>query len=144
MARSGGSGSDRRGRSSRSGSRRGRGGGGRSGGRGGTTNPHYPRTARLNALLQEIVANYFERVQDEALGFVTITGVEVDNDPPARRGMGGFHVPLDLAWTDAEGEQHERLWLDPGNNALELPTAGPARDLRVVGLQRVLGKHLLQ
>ena len=41
---------------------------------------HYPRTARLNALLQQIVADYFERVDDEDLGFMTITGVDVDND----------------------------------------------------------------
>lgn len=41
---------------------------------------HYPRTARLNALLTEIVADYFERADDEELGFMTITGVEVDSD----------------------------------------------------------------
>ncbi len=41
---------------------------------------HYPRTARLNALLQQIVADYFERVDDDDLGFMTITGVDVDND----------------------------------------------------------------
>ncbi len=45
-----------------------------------TTNRHYPRTARLNALLTEIVADHFERVDDDRLGFLTITGAEVDND----------------------------------------------------------------
>ncbi|MDA3041424.1 MAG: 30S ribosome-binding factor RbfA [Actinomycetota bacterium] len=40
----------------------------------------YPRTARLNALLQEIVADHFEVAGDEELGFFTVTGVEVDND----------------------------------------------------------------
>ncbi len=40
----------------------------------------YPRTARLNALLQEIVADYFEVTGDDELGFFTVTGVEVDND----------------------------------------------------------------
>ncbi len=45
-----------------------------------STNRHYPRTARLNALLQEIVASYFERVDDDDIGFMTITGVEVDAD----------------------------------------------------------------
>ncbi len=44
------------------------------------TNRHYPRTARLNNLLQRIVADYLERVDDERLGFLTVTGVEVDND----------------------------------------------------------------
>jgi ribosome-binding factor A len=44
------------------------------------TNRHFPRTARLNTLLQEIVADYFERVEDERFEMLTIIGVEVDND----------------------------------------------------------------
>lgn len=44
------------------------------------TNRHYPRTARLNTLLQRIVADHLKRVDDERLGFLTVTGVEVDND----------------------------------------------------------------
>jgi ribosome-binding factor A len=40
----------------------------------------FPRTARLNALLQEIVAAHFERADDERIGFLTITGVNVDSD----------------------------------------------------------------
>ena len=43
-------------------------------------NRHYPRTARLNTLLQQIVADYLERVDDDRLGFLTVTGVEVDAD----------------------------------------------------------------
>jgi ribosome-binding factor A len=42
------------------------------------TNRHYPRTARLNALLQQIVADHLGRADDERLGFLTVTGVEVD------------------------------------------------------------------
>ena len=45
-----------------------------------TTNRHYPRTARINALLLEIVADYFKRVEHDDIGFMTITGVEVDAD----------------------------------------------------------------
>lgn len=45
-----------------------------------TGSRHYPRTARLNALLTEIIASHFERVDHDDLGFVTITGVEVDAD----------------------------------------------------------------
>lgn len=41
---------------------------------------HYPRTARLNALLQEIAAETLERVDDDRLELVTVTGVEVDSD----------------------------------------------------------------
>ena len=44
------------------------------------TKRHYPRTARLNTLLQEIVADFLERVDDDRLGFLTVTGVEVDSD----------------------------------------------------------------
>ncbi|MDH5521630.1 MAG: hypothetical protein OEZ14_13985, partial [Acidimicrobiia bacterium] len=60
--RSGGSGrSD--GRSSRG--RGGSGAGGRSRSKRPATNRQYPRTARLNTLLQEIVADFFERVDDD-------------------------------------------------------------------------------
>lgn len=66
---------------------KGRGTSGRSGGKSGggrsarpQTKRHYPRTARLNALLQEIIAGVIERIDDERLDFVTVTGVEVDND----------------------------------------------------------------
>ncbi len=45
-----------------------------------TGSRHYPRTARLNALLTEIIADHFKRVDHDDLGFVTITGVEVDAD----------------------------------------------------------------
>lgn len=59
----------------------GRGGGGRNSGRRRQTGTrHYPRTARLNALLTEIIADHFERVDHEDLDFVTITGAEVDAD----------------------------------------------------------------
>ncbi len=44
------------------------------------TQRHYQRTARLNPLIQEIVAEYFEDVEDDRLGLLTITGVEVDAD----------------------------------------------------------------
>ena len=40
----------------------------------------YPRTARLNQLLQEIVAEEIERLDDERLGFFTVVGVEVEPD----------------------------------------------------------------
>ncbi len=44
------------------------------------TKRHFPRTARLNSLLIEIVADYFERADDDRFGFLTVTGVEVDAD----------------------------------------------------------------
>ena len=40
----------------------------------------YPRTARLNELLHEIVAEALEREDDERLELVTVTDVSVDAD----------------------------------------------------------------
>jgi len=40
----------------------------------------YPRTARLNTLFQEILAEELERIDDERLELVTIMSVEVDGD----------------------------------------------------------------
>ncbi len=40
----------------------------------------YPRTARLNELCREIVADALERVDDERLELVTVTHVEVEPD----------------------------------------------------------------
>lgn len=40
----------------------------------------FPRTARLNHLIHEIVADEIERIDDERLGFLTVVAVEVDPD----------------------------------------------------------------
>lgn len=40
----------------------------------------YPRTARLNELFREIVADALELVDDERLELVTVTAVEVEPD----------------------------------------------------------------
>lgn len=45
-----------------------------------TASRDYPRTARLNALVQEILAEELERIDDERLAFVTITSAVVDGD----------------------------------------------------------------
>jgi ribosome-binding factor A len=42
--------------------------------------PRYPRTARLNELVREIVADELERVGDERLELVAVTSVTVDPD----------------------------------------------------------------
>ncbi len=43
-----------------------------------TGSRRYPRTARLNEVVREIVAEEIERIDDERLGFFTVTAVEVD------------------------------------------------------------------
>ena len=50
--------------------RRSSGGGGR----------NYPRTARLNQLVQEIVAEEIERIEDDRLGLFTVVAVDVEAD----------------------------------------------------------------
>lgn len=40
----------------------------------------YPRSARVGETLREIIADELVRIDDERLAFVTITGVDVDNE----------------------------------------------------------------
>lgn len=40
----------------------------------------YPRTARLNTLVREILADELDRIDDERLELVTLTSVVVDGD----------------------------------------------------------------
>jgi ribosome-binding factor A len=40
----------------------------------------YPRTARVNEVVLEVLADELERLSDPRLGFVTFTGVEVSAD----------------------------------------------------------------
>jgi ribosome-binding factor A len=40
----------------------------------------YPRTARVNALLQEIIGDEIERVDDDRLELLTVTGVVCEPD----------------------------------------------------------------
>jgi ribosome-binding factor A len=40
----------------------------------------YPRSARLNETLREIIAEELVRIDDERLEFVTVTKIDVDNE----------------------------------------------------------------
>ena len=40
----------------------------------------YDRTARVNEVVREVLADELERIGDPALGLLTITGVEVTPD----------------------------------------------------------------
>jgi ribosome-binding factor A len=63
----------------------------------------YPRTARLNHLVQEIVAEEVERLDDDRLGFFTVVGVEVE--PDLRRAV----VWYTRLSGDAAGDDDEAL-----------------------------------
>ena len=61
--------------------------------------PRYPRTARLNELVREIVAEELERIGDERLELVAVTSVSVD--PDARHASVRYDS---LAGEDADDE----------------------------------------
>ena len=63
----------------------------------------YPRTARLNHLLQEIVADEIERLDDDRLGLFTVVAVDVE--PDLRRAT-VFYTSLPAA-PAADGESDE-------------------------------------
>jgi ribosome-binding factor A len=61
----------------------------------------FPRTARLNHLVHEIVAEEIERLDDERLGFFTVVGVEVE--PDLRRAT-VWYTSLDETGGEPDGE----------------------------------------
>jgi ribosome-binding factor A len=52
----------------------------RSARRGRSTGRDYPRTARLNELLREILADELERIDDDRLPLLTVVSVDVEPD----------------------------------------------------------------
>jgi ribosome-binding factor A len=66
----------------------------------------YPRTARLNHLVQEIVADEIERLEDDRLGLFTVVAVDVE--PDLRRAT-VFYTSLSAATGDNERELGEAL-----------------------------------
>jgi ribosome-binding factor A len=61
----------------------------------------FPRTARLNHLVHEIVAEELERLDDERLGLFTVVGVEVE--PDLRRAT-VWYTSLDTAGDAVAGQ----------------------------------------
>ena len=45
-----------------------------------TSSRHFPRTARINEVLREVIAEELEQIGDDGLDLVTVTGVNVDPD----------------------------------------------------------------
>ena len=64
----------------------------------------YPRSARVGETLREIIAEELVRIDDDHLSFVTVTGIEVDNE------LNRAHVFFDsLAGEDGDDEIIEAL-----------------------------------
>lgn len=59
--------------------------------------PRYPRSARVGETLREIIAEELVRIDDERLEFVTITGIDVDNE------LNRAHVYFDSLGGAVEG-----------------------------------------
>jgi len=61
--------------------------------------PHrYPRSARLNETLREIIAEELVRIDDERLEFVTVTGVDADDE------LNRAHVYFDTLTAENDDE----------------------------------------
>lgn len=75
------------------------------------TGRDYPRTARLNELLREIVADELERIDDDRLTLLTVISVEVE--PDLRHATVFYdHLDGDAGDDDAQealGEARKRL-----------------------------------
>ena len=61
----------------------------------------YERTARVNEVVREVLAEELERLSDSELGFVTVTGVEVTAD---LRQATVYYSVLPAARADAEAQ----------------------------------------
>jgi len=76
-----------------------------------TTRRQYPRIARVNELLREILGDELERLDEDSLVLVTVTGV--DCDPDLRHATVYFDGPLGAAGdevvAEALGEVRTRL-----------------------------------
>jgi aminopeptidase N len=68
----------------------------------------------------------------------TVVRIRIDNEGS---GATDFHIPLDLQWYEGVRQVRERIWLDPGENTLDLERETEVVDLTVRDLQRVLGTH---
>ena len=66
------------------------------------TRRQYPRIVRVNELLREILGDELERLDEDELVLVTITGIDCDAD--LRRAMVFFDGPLGAAGDEAVAE----------------------------------------
>ena len=88
------------------------------------TTRRYERTARVNEVVREVLAEELERIADPGLGFLTVTGVEVT--PDLRQATVWYSV------------------LAPPKGAPQADEDATAEALRAVGphLQSVIGRQV--
>jgi aminopeptidase N len=104
-------------------------------------------TEDFRALLEENSGRSWERFFDEwfyaegapALqGEVKIAGREIQIHITVE---GEFHVPLDVAWTERGKSKVARVELAPGENELALTCRARPKDLSILHLDRIPGRH---
>ena len=111
-------------------------------------------TADFLAVLERESGGSWERFVEEWIygrGFPKLEGevsVRADSIHVSIRNTGsdgtGFHVPLDLAWSERGERIEKRIELAPGENELSIECQAAPSDVEVVALHRVLGKHAVQ
>jgi ribosome-binding factor A len=80
----------------------------------------YPRSARVGETLREIIAEELVRIDDERLEFVTVTGIEVDNE------LNRAHVYFD-SLVGADGDDEITAALDDHRVRLQASIAKQIR-----------------
>ena len=90
-----------------------------------STPRRYPRTARLNELMLQVLADAVERLSDPRLGFVTLTGVDVNRDLSRAT----------VYYSTLGGTSGATPETDPAATAVALESASPH-------LRRVLGREV--
>jgi ribosome-binding factor A len=90
-----------------------------------TTPRRYPRTARLNEVMLEVLAEELTRLSDPRLGFVTFTGVDVNRDLSK----------ANVYYSTLAGTSATNVETNPDATAAALESATPH-------LRRVLGREV--
>ena len=108
-------------------------------------------TAEFQSIVEDETGRSWERFFEQwvyGTGFPELAGsarlrtgrIELEISNPVMHGT-AFDVPLDLAWRAGDEWRELRIQLEPGLNAFALEVGPEARDLKILHLDRVLGRH---
>lgn len=95
----------------------------------------YPRTARVNEVVREVIAEELERMSDPRLELVTVTGVEVSPDFQHAR---VYYTTVDVTdETPAEREEHHEGTANALSSARRHLQAKLGREVRLKYVPRL-------
>lgn len=109
--------------------------GGRKGRNRGRGRDRYERSDRVGELLREIIAEELIRIDDDELGFVTVSGVEVDNEL--------FRATVFLSTLDLDNELDLSL-IEAHSNRLKKAINNQARLRKIPELRFVVDPGMVQ